>query len=365
VKRDYYDILAVDRSATPDEVKKAYRRLAHEHHPDKNPGDETAEARFKEASEAYAVLSDAEKRATYDRFGHDGLAAGAGGDPFAGFDPFSSFADLFNEFFGGDVFGGRRRRGGQRGADLRYELRIDFEVAALGGERAITVPKHRACESCNGLGGERELCQSCQGHGQVLLQQGFFRISRACDACRGGGQTLRSRCGDCGGRGRTETVQKMNVRIPAGVETGVRLRLSGEGEAGFDGGPPGDLYVVLHVREHPLFQREGPDLRCELPISIAQAALGCDVEVPTLEGKQTITVHPGTQSGETLRLREKGLPRLGGGPAGDQYVEIFVEIPTRLSSEQRELLERFAEVSGDDVSPRRRGFLDKLRELFD
>jgi molecular chaperone DnaJ len=333
VKRDYYDILAVDRRAGPDEIKKAYRRLAHEHHPDKNPGDETAEARFKEASEAYAVLSDAEKRATYDRFGHDGLAAGAGGDPFAGFDPFSSFADLFNEFF--------------------------------GGERAITVPKHRACESCNGLGGERELCQSCQGHGQVLLQQGFFRISRACDACRGGGQTLRSRCGDCGGRGRTETVQKMNVRIPAGVETGVRLRLSGEGEAGFDGGPPGDLYVVLHVREHPLFQREGPDLRCELPISIAQAALGCDVEVPTLEGKQTITVHPGTQSGETLRLREKGLPRLGGGPAGDQYVEIFVEIPTRLSSEQRELLERFAEVSGDDVSPRRRGFLDKLRELFD
>jgi len=365
LKRDYYEILSVDRRASPEEIKRAYRRLAHEYHPDKNPGDDEAEARFKEASEAYAILADPQKRATYDRFGHDGIAAGAGGDPFAGFDPFSNFADLFNEFFGGDVFGSRGRRRGQRGADLRYDLQVEFEVAALGGEHPITIPKHRSCEACEGLGGEREICARCEGRGQVLLQQGFFRISRSCDACRGSGQSLRSRCAECGGRGRVESVQKITVRIPPGVDTGVRLRLSGEGEAGFDGGPPGDLYVVIVVREHSLFRRDGPDLHCELPISIAQAALGCEVDVPTLEGKETIQVRPGTQSGETARLRGRGLPRLGGGPRGDQLVEIFVEVPTRLSEAQRKLLREFAEISGDDVNPRRRSFLDKLRELFD
>jgi molecular chaperone DnaJ len=365
VKRDYYEILSVDRNAGPDEIKRAYRKLAHQHHPDKNPDDPQAEARFKEASEAYAILSDPDKRATYDRFGHEGLAAGQGGDPFAGFDPFSSFADLFNEFFGGDVFGSRRRRGGQRGADLRYDLEVEFDVAALGGEIPITVPKHRACEACGGLGGERETCARCNGHGQVLLQQGFFRISRSCDGCRGSGQTLKRRCSECAGRGRVETVQKINVRTPPGIDTGIRLRLNGEGEAGFDGGPPGDLYVVLGVKEHPLFRRAGADLHCELPISIAQAALGCEVDVPTLEAMETIPIRPGTQSGESVRLRGKGLPRLGGGPRGDQFVEIFVEVPTRLSEEQRRLLERFAELSGDEVNPRQRGFLEKLRELFD
>jgi molecular chaperone DnaJ len=367
VKRDYYEILGVERAASPEEMKQAYRKVAHRYHPDKNPDDPDAEARFKEASEAYAVLSDLEKRAAYDRLGHAAFSGAAGADPFAGFDPFSSFSDLFSEFFGGDLFGRSRRstRGGRRGADLRYDLEVDFDVAALGGEQSLQVPKHRTCEECGGLGGERDLCPRCGGHGQVHLQQGFFRISRTCDSCGGLGQRLKRACFGCRGRGRVEIVQKIGVRIPSGVDTGTRLRLSAEGEAGYDGGPPGDLYVVLKVRDHPLFERQGADLLCELPISIAQAALGCDVEVPLLEGKDTLQISPGTQSGEVICLRGRGLPRLGGGPRGDQLVQIFVEVPTRISDKQRELLEEFARVSGDEVNPRRRSFLNKLRELFD
>jgi molecular chaperone DnaJ len=364
-RRDYYEVLGVDRGAEPDALKKAYRQLAHRYHPDKNPGNDEAEASFKEASEAYAVLSDPEKRTAYDRFGHAGVSGG--GDPFAGFDPFNSFADLFNEFFGGDVFsrGRGRRSTGRRGADLRYDLEVDFGVAALGGEQRLQIPKHKSCEECAGAGGERETCPRCQGLGQIQLQQGFFRISRTCDRCAGLGQSLRRACAECSGRGRVETVQTINVRIPAGVDTGVRLRLTSEGEAGYEGGPPGDLYVVVHVADHPLFERDGPDLHCELPISIPQAALGGEVEVPTLEGKEKIVIRAGTQSGEVIRLQGRGMPRLGGGARGDQLVAIFVEVPTRLSDEQRELLEQFARVSGDHVSPRQRGFLDKLRDLFD
>jgi molecular chaperone DnaJ len=367
VKRDYYEILGAGRNASPEELKKAYRKLAHRYHPDKNPNDPQAEATFKEASEAYAVLSDPEKRATYDRFGHEGFVGTGGGDPFAGFDPFQNFADLFNEFFGGDVFsrGRRARASGRRGADLRYDLEIDFETAALGGEQTISIPKHRTCEACGGLGGERATCLRCNGHGQVHLQQGFFRISRTCDACDGLGQSLRRACSECRGRGRVETVQKMNVRIPAGVTSGIRLRLSGEGEAGYGGGPTGDLYVVLLVRPHPLFRAEGAHVVCEVPISFAQAALGGEIEVPTLFGKETLQISPGVQPGELIHLRGKGMPRLDGGPRGDQIVKLFVEVPTRLSDEQREILERFADVSGDEVTPRRRGFLDKLRDLFD
>jgi molecular chaperone DnaJ len=363
VKRDYYEVLGVERSAAPEELKKAYRKLAHRYHPDKNPGNPEAEASFKEASEAYAVLSDPDKRATYDRLGHAGFG---GADPFEGFDPFSSFADLFSDFFGGEIFGRRRgARGGRRGADLRYDLEVDFQVAALGGEERIRIPKHKRCGACNGLGGERVRCARCGGAGQVQLQQGFFRISRSCDGCAGTGQSLKRACTECRGQGRVEQVQAIHVRIPPGVDTGVRLRLGGEGEAGWDAGPPGDLYVVVHVRDHPIFEREGPNLSVELPISIAQATLGCKATVPTLDGKDELEIPPGTQSGEVIRLRGKGLPQLGGGPRGDQFVRVFVEVPTRLSERQRELLEEFAREAGDEVAPRQRGFLEKLRDLFE
>ncbi|MBM4336425.1 MAG: molecular chaperone DnaJ [Deltaproteobacteria bacterium] len=367
MKRDYYETLGVARDVSAEDLKKAYRKLAHQFHPDKNPGNPEAEAKFKEASEAYAVLSDTEKRAQYDRFGHQAFGGGQGaGDPFAGFDPFSSFGDLFSEFFGGDIFGRNGRGGrGRRGADLRYDLEVDFGVAALGGEQTLKIPKHKACAACAGAGGERETCARCGGRGQIALQQGFFRMARTCDRCGGLGQSLKRACAECRGKGRLETLQSLSVRIPAGVDTGVRLRLQGEGEAGYDGGPPGDLFVVIHVRDHPLFERDGTDLHCEVPISIAQAALGCEVEVPNLEGKESVELSPGTQSGEQVRLRGRGLPRLGGGPRGDIVARIFVEVPTKLDARQRELLEEFARVTGDEVSPRRRGFLDKLRDLFE
>lgn len=366
MKRDYYEILGVDRNAAPAELKRAYRKLAHEHHPDKNPDDPEAEARFKEASEAYAVLSDPEKRSTYDRFGHAGISGGQGGDPFAGFDPFSSFGDLFNEFFGGDLFGQRRGGGnGRRGADLRYQLDVEFQDAAFGSETQIRIPRHEPCEECDGVGGDVETCPRCNGMGQIQLQQGFFRIARPCDRCSGMGQSLKRACDACRGQGRTETVVDRTVKIPEGAFTGLTLRYRGEGEAGMRGGSTGDLNVVINVRPHPIFERDDLDVLCELPISMAQAALGCDVEVPTLRGVKSISIQPGTQSGDVVRLRGEGIPRLGGGPRGDQLVRIFVEVPARLTAEQRELLERFAEISGDDVAPRQRGFLDKLRDLFD
>jgi molecular chaperone DnaJ len=365
LKRDYYEILGVDRGVSADELKKAYRRLAHQYHPDKNPNNPEAEARFKDASEAYAVLSDPEKRATYDRFGHAGISGPGGGDPFAGFDPFAAFGDLFSEFFGGEMFGRRRGARGRRGADLRYELEVDFQVVAHGGERTLRIPRHETCEECEGTGGEREVCPRCQGQGQIQLQQGFFRIARTCDRCGGLGRSLRRACSTCRGQGRVETLRERTIRIPAGVDTGTRLRLQGEGEAGFGGGPPGDLYVVVRAAEHPLFQRDGPNLICELPISIAQAALGATVDVPRIDGKKPLEVPAGIQSGDVIRLRGEGLPRPGGGAPGDLLVEVVVETPTRLDDRQRELLEEFARISGDDVSPRRRGFLEKLRDLLE
>ena len=364
MKRDYYEILGVSRDVDPDELKKAYRKLAHQFHPDKNPNNPEAEAQFKEASEAYAILSDDEKRAQYDRFGHAAFGGAAGGDPFQGFDPFANFSDLFAEFFGSDVFSRRGGRG-RRGADLRYDLEVEFSVAALGGEQQLRIPKHKSCAKCAGSGGERETCKRCGGRGQVALQQGFFRIARTCDRCGGVGQSLKRACADCRGKGRVETVQNLSVRIPAGVDTGVRLRLTGEGEAGYDGGPPGDLFVVVEVKQHPIFEREGTDLHCEVPLSIAQGALGAEVEVPTLEGTELLTVKAGSQSGDLLRLRGRGLPRLGGGPRGDIVAQLFVEVPTKLNDEQRKLLEEFARISGDEVNPRRRGFLDKVRDLFE
>ncbi len=371
-KRDYYDVLGVARGATPDDLKKAYRALALQYHPDRNPDDPDAENRFKEVSEAYAVLSDTDKRRAYDRFGHQGVGAQGMGGFQGDFGDLGSFTDLFNDLFG-DVFGGPRRgprrSRGRRGADLRYNLEIDLDDVRDGLDAKLSIPKMRACGTCEGSGArpgtQRELCGRCNGGGQVIFQQGFFRISRPCDACNGEGEVVRDRCHTCRGSGRTEGQQNISVRIPAGVDEGSRLRLAGEGEAGIAGGPPGDLYVVISVKPHPLFTRDGPDLYCEVPIPFPKAALGAEIEVPTLDGKVDLRIAEGTQPGAIHRLRGKGLPTLGSAARGDQYVKIFVEVPTNLTSRQRELLEELARESGSEASPVTKGFLDKLKDLFD
>jgi len=373
-KRDYYEILGVARNADADELKKAYRAIAMRDHPDRNPDDSAAEERFKEASEAYAVLSDPEKRSAYDRFGHAGVGAGAPGGGFQDFGDLGGFTDLFDDLFG-DLFGGGGRRGGarrrgrgQRGADLRYNLEIELADVLEGMERKLKIPKMRPCESCSGSGardGRVQTCERCHGSGQLVMQQGFFRVSRPCDACSGAGETVVERCGDCRGQGRVEGQQTISVRIPPGVDHGTRLRLAGEGEAGIAGGPNGDLYVAISIQPHELFERDGPDLHCRVPVTMVQAALGGQVEVPTLEGKVSIEIQSGTQSGKQMRLRGKGLPTLRSASRGDQLLHLFVETPTELSPAQRELLEKFAEETGTQVSPAHKGFLEKLRELFD
>jgi molecular chaperone DnaJ len=374
MRRDYYEILGVPRDVDADALKKAYRAIAMRDHPDRNPDDPAAEDRFKEASEAYAVLSQPEKRRAYDRFGHAGVGAGHPGGGFQDFGDLGNFTDIFDDLFG-DLFGGRRggggrRRGrGQRGADLRYNLEIDLKDVLEGLESTIKIPKMRPCETCNGSGARAgtspEICGRCRGAGQVVLQQGFFRVSRPCEECAGSGEIVRERCDDCRGQGRLEGQQTISVRIPAGVDDGTRLRLTGEGEAGISGGPNGDLYVVINVRRHELFEREGPDLHCQVPITMVQAALGAEIDAPTLEGKVKLKIPEGTQSGKVMRLRGMGLPTLRSGTRGDQLLHIFVETPSRLTSSQRELLERFAEESDVKVSPANKGFLDKLREIFD
>ena len=374
-KRDYYEVLGVGRGASDDELKSAYRKLAMEHHPDRNPDDPVAEEKFKEASEAYAILSDAEKRQQYDQFGHQGVGAGGAGG-FPGGAP-GDFGDLFNDLFG-DLFGGgfgarsgRRRSGGrgQRGADLRYNHELELHDVLTGEEATLDLPKMMRCEPCAGSGAREgtrpETCARCQGSGQAIFQQGLFRISRPCDACRGEGSVVSDPCPECRGAGRTEGHKTIKVQIPPGVEDGMRLRVAGEGEAGISGGPPGDLYVVMHLRDHPLFERNGSDIHCEVPVQFTQAALGAEVQVPTLEGPVTMRVPEGTQSGKVMRLRGKGLPAVGTTARGDQLVHVFVEVPTKLSPRQRELLEEFAEEAGTEVSPMTKGFLDKLRDLFD
>ncbi len=373
-KRDYYEILGVARNATPEELKRAYRKLALQYHPDRNPGNQSAEERFKECSEAYAVLSDSEKRKAYDRFGFEGVGAGAPGGFGAGpdFGDLGNFTDLFNDLFG-DIFGAgrtstRRRGRGQRGADLLYNLEIEMNDVLHGQEAKITIPKMRSCQTCNGSGlraGTRpKSCSRCQGTGQVFFQQGFFRISRPCDACGGLGEIVSDPCGDCRGSGRREGQQTIQVKIPPGVDNGARLRLAGEGEAGVAGGPPGDLYVVLSIKPHPLFERDGAEIYCTVPIPFVVACLGGDVEVPTLEGKVQMKIAEGTQSGTVMRLRGKGLPALGSSVRGDQLVRIFVEVPTKLTAAQRALLEQFAAATGTDVSPQTKNFMNKLRDLF-
>ncbi len=364
-KRDYYEVLGVGREATPEEMKSAYRKLAHQFHPDKNPGDHQAEERFKEASEAYAVLSDPEKRARYDRFGHQN-----GRSPFDDFGfGAATINDIFGDIFGEMFGGGRRSRGRARGSDLRYHLEISFEEAAFGTTARIEIPRSRRCETCKGSGAKPgtspRTCPTCGGVGEVRLTQGFFSVARTCHHCGGAGKVIPEKCPGCGGSGATRERATVEVKVPAGVDTGTRLKLSGEGEpGGGPGGQPGDLYVVVQVREHPIFRREDTEVLCEVPISITQAALGAQIDVPTLDGPVKMKIPTGTQSGKVFRLRGKGVPALSGGGRGDQHVRVTVETPTHLTKEQRDLLERFASLSGEETQPQASSFWAKVAELF-
>lgn len=371
-KRDYYEILGVHNNASETEIKKAFRKLAIQFHPDKNPGDKEAEEKFKEATEAYEVLSDAQKRAQYDQFGHAGVsgAGGFSGGGFGGFGAGSPFGDIFSDIFG-DIFGGGgagRRTQGRRGDDLLYNMEISFEEAAFGCEKKIDVPYARRCASCNGSGAkpgtDPKICPACRGAGQVRYQQGFFSVSKTCGQCNGEGKVVDDPCPECHGKGSVKDSKTLSVKIPGGVETGSRLKLSGEGGQGVKGGPNGDLYVAISVKEHAIFQREDDNVVCEIPISFAQAALGCEIEVPTLDGKVSMKIPEGTQSGKIYRLRGKGIPSLQGYGRGDQLVVVKVETPTNLSGKQKELLEEFAKISGEDAHPMKKGFLDKVMDFL-
>lgn len=373
-KRDYYKVLDIPRTATEAEITKAYRRLAMKYHPDRNPSDKEAEEKFKEAKEAYEVLTDAHKRAAYDQYGHAGVEAarGAGARP-GGFGPGDAFSDIFGDVFG-DIFGGGRRGGRSqvfRGADLRYELELDLDQAVFGHTVEIEVPRLTECEVCRGTGAARGsspvACDTCGGAGQVRISQGFFQLQQTCPRCRGLGTIVKSPCDSCLGQGRVRRTRKLSVKVPAGVDTGDRIRLAGEGEAGRNGGPPGDLYVEVAVREHPIFERDGEHLTCELPIGFATAALGGTLEVPTLDGEVTIKIPPETQSGRVFRLRDKGVKPVRGGPRGDLFVRVVVETPVNLSAEQRELIRRLDESlksDGDKHAPRALGFFEGVKRFF-
>ena len=359
-------MLGVARAATDQEIKSAYRKLALQFHPDRNPNNPDAEEKFKEATEAYAVLTDGEKRAVYDRFGHSGLGGGGG----AGFDA-ADLGDIFGDFFGlGEIFGGgtRRRSRSQRGADLREDVTLEFEEAVFGTETKVTVRRHESCEECRGSGaapGKAPVtCRTCNGRGQVRYEQGFFSIARTCPTCQGTGSVITDPCSKCKGEGRVLRQRIVDAKIPAGVEDGTRIRFTGYGEGGLHGGPPGDLYVVLHVKEHPFFEREGNDLHCVIPISFTQAALGAEITVPTLEGEHVLKVPDGTQSGTTLRIRGKGVPVLNGHGKGDLFVEVRVHTPGKLNKRQRELLQEFEVMTRVENRPQRRTLLGKVKDIF-
>jgi molecular chaperone DnaJ len=373
-KRDYYEVLGVGRNASEEEVKRAYRRLAVKFHPDKNPDDPHAEEKFKELGEAYDVLMDSDKRAAYDRFGHAAFASGGAG--FGGFhDPF----DIFREVFGGSGFGGgifetffggagARTEDRQRGSDFRYDMQIGLEEAAFGVEKEIEIEKLDTCDKCHGSGaepGSRTInCPTCGGRGQVISSRGFFHVSQTCPRCRGAGEIIEKPCPKCHGEGRTEKLSRVKLKIPAGIREGSRLRSSHNGEAGIRGAPPGDLYVVIHIKEHKVFRREDDDLYCEVPIAFSLAALGGEVDVPTLEGKAHLKVLAGTQSGQMFKLRGKGIVNVNGRGRGDLFARLIVEVPSRLNAEQRRRLEEFAALCSDENTPLRKSFFERAKEFF-
>ena len=375
-RRDYYDVLGVTKSASDSEIKSAYRKLALQYHPDRNPGNKPAEDKFKEAAEAYSVLADDEKRARYDRFGHAGVSGTSGGG--AGFDPtiFADFQDIFGGL--GDIFGfggGGRRGGPQRGADLRYDLEIDFAQSAKGVDTAIQIPRRETCETCKGTGAAAgsapTTCSQCRGAGQLRYQQGFFTVARTCGQCRGSGKVVTKPCATCHGGGTVEQTRKLTVKIPAGIATGQRLRLTGEGEGGTLGGPAGDLYVVIIVRDHEFFQRDGNDLHCVMPVHFTTLALGGELTVPAIDGTETVKIPEGTQTGTMFKVRGKGMPDVSGRGKGDLLVTVQASTPKKLSKDQRKLLEQLAEslppLKGKPKSPEDvedRGIFDKVKDIF-
>jgi len=377
-KRDYYDTLGISKGANPDEIKKAYRSKAKELHPDRNIDDPAAEAKFKEANEAYEVLKDANKKAAYDRYGHAAFEGGNGasarsGPGFGGQGDFASaFSDVFDDLFGdfmGARGGGQGRARASRGNDLRYNLRVSLEEAFAGLQKTLNVPTAVTCTSCKGSGAEGssepQTCPTCSGMGKVRAQQGFFTVERTCPTCNGIGQIIKNPCKVCSGAGRVEKERSLSVNIPAGVETGTRIRLAGEGEAGMRGGPTGDLYIFIEVQEHALFQRDGANLFCRVPVSMADAALGGDIEVPTIDGgKSRVKIPEGSQSGRQMRLRSKGMPALRGGAAGDMFIELAVETPVNLTAKQKELLREFDKLS-ETNNPQSAGFFSAVKSFWD
>jgi len=359
--KDYYQTLGINRDATETDIKKAYRRLALKYHPDRNLGDKEAEEKFKEINEAYACLSDPQKRANYDNFG---VAEGIG----AGFGDFTSpFGDIFEDFFG-DFFGtftGKKRIRPAKGADLRYDLDINLEEAVFGIEKIIEIPRWETCQSCKGTGAKDgksiTSCSTCKGSGYVRLQRGFFLVSSTCTHCNGSGRIITEPCKECKGNGKLRKEKTISIKVPSGVDTGIRLKVSGEGEAGSYGGPRGDLYVVINVTPHSFFKRKGNDLMCEIPISFTQATLGAEIEVPTIDGKAFIKIPSGTPSGRVFHLKGKGVQKLGGYGKGDQFVTVYIDVPKKLTPRQKELLEEFAHISGEDTS---KGFVDKIKDIF-
>jgi molecular chaperone DnaJ len=370
-KRDYYEVLGVNKDASEEDIKKAYRKLAMKHHPDRNPDSKDAEERFKEAKEAYEVLSEAEKRRAYDSYGHAGVnpqmgGMGPGQEGFGGFA--EAFGDIFSDIFGGGQ--GRGRSNVYRGADLRYNLEITLEQAARGTETRIRIPTMESCETCHGSGAKPgthpKTCETCHGSGTVRMSQGFFSIQQTCPTCHGSGKMISDPCGTCRGAGRVKKHKTLAVKIPAGVDEGDRIRLSAEGEAGVNGGPPGDLYVVVHLKEHGVFQREGDDLHCEMPISFSQAALGGEIEIPTLDGSAKIKVPPETQTGQVFRLRGKGIKGVRSSYPGDLLCQVAVETPVRLTERQKELLRELEDINLKDNrhNPRAKSFMDRVKEFF-